>query len=61
MEDVVVSNYNISGGEGDLPTENVTLSYSKVTYTYDGKNKEQGSVTDGVQPIEHDLKENKVS
>ena len=32
--DLVVSNYSISGGTGDLPTETLTLSYGKVTYSY---------------------------
>lgn len=61
MDDVIVSNFSISGGGGDAPMENVSLAYSKIKYSYDPKDKEDGSISKGVQPIVHDLKENKVS
>jgi type VI secretion system secreted protein Hcp len=61
MEDVIIADFSISGGGGDLPMENVSIAYSKVKYIYDPKNKEDGSQSDGVQPIEHDLKINSVS
>lgn len=61
MEDVIVANFGISGGPGELPVENISLSYSKVKYIYDPKDKEDGSLSDGVQPIEVDLKTNVVS
>lgn len=61
MEDVVVSNFSISGGQGSLPMENVSLAYSKIKYIYDPKNKEDGTQSDGVQPIEVDLKTNTVA
>ena len=61
MEDVIISNFSISGGGGDLPMENVSLAYGKVTYKYDPKNKADGSKSDGVQPICHDLIKNEVS
>jgi len=61
MDDVVISNYSISGGRGDLPMENISLAYSKVKYSYDPKDKEDGSQSLGVQPIEHDLKTNTVN
>jgi len=60
MEDVIVSNFSISGGGGDLPVENVSLAYGKITYKYDPKNKEDGAKSDGVQPISHDLIKNVV-
>ena len=33
MENVIVSNYALGGGVGDLPTEQVSFNYGKVTYT----------------------------
>ncbi len=60
MEDVIVSNFSISGGGTEHPMENISLAYSKVTYTYDPKDKEDGSQSKGVQPITADLKINKV-
>ena len=61
MDDVIISNFSISGGGGDAPTENISLAYSKVKYSYDPKDKEDGSISEGVQPIEHDLKTNTVN
>lgn len=60
MEDVIVSSYSVSGGGGDLPMENVSLAYSKITYKYDPKKKDQAQAA-GVQPITHDLASNQVS
>ncbi len=34
IEGVIIANYSISGGAGDLPFENISLNYGKVTYTY---------------------------
>jgi type VI secretion system secreted protein Hcp len=34
MQHVVISNYSISGGPGDIPVENVSLDYGTVKYTY---------------------------
>ena len=34
MENVIISNYSISGGPGDIPVENVALDYGTVKYTY---------------------------
>lgn len=59
MEQVVVSNYSISAGGGDIPMENVSLSYGKVTYTYTQQKKADG--TGGSQkPVSHDLVQNVV-
>jgi type VI secretion system secreted protein Hcp len=49
MKGVVVSSYSISGGEGDLPTENVSLSYEELTYTYTDSDPETGKAK-GAQP-----------
>ncbi len=61
MEDVVVSNFSIGGGGGSMPMENISLAYSMIKYIYDPKDKEDGSKSKGAQPIQHDLKTNKVS
>jgi type VI secretion system secreted protein Hcp len=34
MEHVIISNYSVSGGPGDIPVENVSLDYGIVQYTY---------------------------
>jgi type VI secretion system secreted protein Hcp len=34
MEHVIISNYSISGGPGDIPVENVALDYGIIQYTY---------------------------
>jgi type VI secretion system secreted protein Hcp len=34
MEQVVISNYSVAGGPGDIPVENVSLEYSTVQYNY---------------------------
>jgi len=34
MEHVIISNFSISGGAGDVPVENVSLDYGTVRYTY---------------------------
>ncbi|HEX8481212.1 MAG TPA: type VI secretion system tube protein Hcp [Allosphingosinicella sp.] len=54
MEDVIVSNISIGGGPGDLPTENISLAYAKVTYTYKAQKPDSGDAG-GVQPVSHDL------
>jgi type VI secretion system secreted protein Hcp len=40
MQHVVISNYSISGGPGDLPVETVSLDYGVVKYTYVGMKNE---------------------
>lgn len=37
MEHVVISNYSVSGGPGDIPVENVTLNYGVIQYNYKEK------------------------
>ena len=34
MDKVIVSNVSFGGGSGDLPAENISLSYGKVQYSY---------------------------
>jgi type VI secretion system secreted protein Hcp len=31
---VIISNFSVSGGPGDIPVENVSLDYGIVEYTY---------------------------
>lgn len=54
MEKVIISNYSISGGPGDVPVENISLSYGKVTYTYNPQKEDTGKA-EGAQPVFHDL------
>jgi type VI secretion system secreted protein Hcp len=54
MEDIIISNVSIGGGPGDLPTENISLAYGKVTYTYKSQKPDTGAAG-GVQPVSHDL------
>jgi type VI secretion system secreted protein Hcp len=54
MDKVIVSNISLSGGSGDLPVENISLSYGKVQYSYIPQ-KETDGTGDGVQPVSHDL------
>lgn len=42
FESLVVSNYSISGGAGDIPSENVALSYGKITYSYFPQSEKDG-------------------
>jgi len=60
LEEVVISNVSIGGGQGDIPTENISLNYGKITYNYNPQKKDDGSGT-GNKPVSHDLNANKVS
>ncbi len=60
MEDVIVSNYSISGGGDELPIENITLNYTKIKYTFKPVEFETGKP--GAQvAISHDLATNTVA
>jgi type VI secretion system secreted protein Hcp len=56
MEHVVVSNFSISGGAGDVPVENVSLDYGIVKYTYKPQKKADGTAGEQ-QAIKHDLEQ----
>ena len=58
MEKVVISNYNISAGAGDVPMENISLSYGLIKYTYI-EMKEDGKAG-GSKPVIMDLVKNEV-
>jgi type VI secretion system secreted protein Hcp len=49
MQNVVISNFSVAGGPGDVPVENVSLDYGSVTYTYIDAKGEQ-PVSDGKPP-----------
>jgi type VI secretion system secreted protein Hcp len=54
MTGVIVSNFSIGGGTGDIPTESVTLSYNAVTYNYIQQKTADGTAG-GNQKVKHDL------
>ncbi|GBC62143.1 type VI secretion system tube protein Hcp [Desulfonema ishimotonii] len=58
MDKVIISNYSISGGQSDLPVENLSLSYGKVKYTYTEYGKD--GAAKGQKPVSHDLTTNEV-
>lgn len=41
LQNVVIANFSVSGGPGDVPVENVSLDYGSVTYTYIDQRGEQ--------------------
>lgn len=59
MEHVVISNFSISGGAGDVPVENVSLDYGIVKYTYKPQKRADGTAGDQ-QAIKHDLEQRKI-
>lgn len=50
LENVYVSSYSLSGGEGSVPTESVTLNFAKVDYAY--IKEEQRGKTDSTWKVE---------
>jgi type VI protein secretion system component Hcp len=60
MTDVVISNFSISAGAGDLPVENISLAYGKIIYTYGPSDHATGKKA-GSKPATHDLKTNVIS
>ncbi len=50
MEHVVIANYSISGGPGDIPVENIALDYGIIQYNYiPQKHAEAMSVTHNLE------------
>ena len=60
MEHVVIANYSVSGGPGDIPVENVSLDYGIVQYTY-ADQKESDGTGEGAKPAKHDLEKRVIS
>lgn len=55
LETVIIQDFSISGGVGDLPMESVSLNYGKITFTYDPQS-QSGGTPGGVQVISHDIR-----
>jgi len=53
MEHVVVSNYSISGGAGDVPVENVSLDYGIIHYDYTSQKTADGAMLKATRPVTH--------
>ena len=60
MEHVVIANYSVSGGPGDVPVENVSLDYGIVQYNYKEQKHADGTA-DANKPAKHDLEKRVVS
>ena len=59
MEHLVVSNFSISGGPGDIPVENISLDYGIIQYNYLPQAKDTGE-SGGNQAIKHNLETRKI-
>ena len=46
MEEVVISNISLSAGAGDVPTENISLSYGTIQYEYTPQKNDDGTAGD---------------
>jgi type VI secretion system secreted protein Hcp len=53
MEHVIVSNYSVSGGPGEVPVENVSLDYGIIAYHYTPQQASDGS--NSSQSAKHNL------
>jgi type VI secretion system secreted protein Hcp len=51
MEHVIISNYSVSGGPGDLPVENVSLDYGVVQYNYIDHRNADGGLLKSAEPL----------
>ncbi len=60
MEHVIIANYSVSGGPGDIPVENISLDYGILTYNYIGQSREDG-LAGGNKPCKHDLEKREIS
>lgn len=60
MEQVVISNYSISGGAGDIPVENISLSYGSVKYVYNPQDEKSGE-SGSNEAVSHNLMTNTIS
>jgi type VI secretion system secreted protein Hcp len=53
MQHVVIANYSVSGGPGDIPVENVSLDYGIVEYHYTQQKHVDGDADS--RPAKHNL------
>lgn len=58
MNEVIISSISISGGAGDMPMENVSLNYGKVTYKYLPQKETDNTAGTAIESY-HDLVTNK--
>lgn len=58
LDYVIVQDFSISGGQGDLPVESISLNYSKITFQYVPTTLTKGAAQ-GAQISFHDLSTNK--
>ena len=54
MQQVIISNYAVNGGPGDIPVENISLDYGVVQYDY--KNQKQPKDLAATAPATHNLR-----
>jgi len=60
LQHIIVSNFSVSGGPGDIPVENVSFDYGIVKYVMIGQ-KEADGTADAKVEIQHDLETRKVT
>ena len=60
MQHVIVANYSVSGGPGDVPVENVSLDYGVIQYTYAEQKHEDGKTGSNL-PATHNLETRVIS
>jgi len=51
MYEVIISTYSISGGEGDIPAEELGLAYGKICYYFTGMDKVTGGVDSNAERL----------
>ena len=63
MQHVIITTYEVSGAEGDIPEENIGLTYGRISYSYISKKKKGASGKKESSPkfAIHDLIANKVN
>lgn len=59
MEHIIISNFSISGGPGDVPVENISLDYGILSYNYLPQKKDTGGGGSN-QPVKHNLETRKI-
>jgi type VI secretion system secreted protein Hcp len=57
LEDIIISGYSMSSGGGDLPSESLSLNFTKFDWSFTGRDKKQGG---SPTHLIYDLTENKV-
>jgi type VI secretion system secreted protein Hcp len=59
LEQAIIADYSVSGGNEDLPVVNIALAYKKVTYTFTSTD-DKGDAGEQV-PISHNLGTNEIA